>query len=133
MSANGASTSRYLEVERKFDADESAPPPSFDGIAEVGRVEHAQTQSLDAVYFDTPSRDLALNRVTLRRRTGGLDAAWHLKLPAGADARTEVRAPLEATDGTTVPTELLDVVLAIVRDRPGSPVGRMRTPPQGRP
>jgi CHAD domain-containing protein len=132
MSANSPSTSRYLEVERKFDADESTQPPSFDGIAEVDRVEHAETQSLDAVYFDTPSRDLAINRVTLRRRTGGLDAGWHLKLPAGPDARTEVRAPLDTTDGTTVPTELLDVVLAIVRDRPVSPVARISTTRQVR-
>src|ERR1700731_339802 len=127
MSANGPSTSRYLEVERKFDADESTQPPSFDGIAKVGRVEHADTQSLDAVYFDPPAQDLALNGVTLRRRTGGLDAGWHLKLPAGPDARTEVRAPLDTTDDTTVPTELLDVVLAIVRDRPVSPVARIST------
>lgn len=119
--------SRYLEVERKFDVDESTQPPSFDGIEELVRVEHAATQSLDAVYFDTPARDLALNRITLRRRTGGPDAGWHLKLPAGPDARTEVRAPLEVTDGSTVPTELLDVVLAIVRDRPVSPVARIST------
>src|SRR6202161_3204423 len=132
MSANGPSTARYLEVERKFDAEESTQPPSFEGIAEVSRVEHAETQALDAVYFDTPSRDLALNRVTLRRRTGGLDAGWHLKLPAGPDARTEVRAPLDTTDVTTVPTELLDVVLAIVRDRPVSPVARISTTRQVR-
>ena len=98
MSTKGPS--RYLEVERKFDVDESTQPPSFDGIAEVVRVEHAETQALDAVYFDTPARDLALNRITLRRRTGGQDAGWHLKLPAGPDARTEVRAPLETTDGS---------------------------------
>src|SRR6201986_3066235 len=132
MPANGASTSRYLEVERKFDADESTQPPSFDGIAAVSRVEHAKTESLDAVYFDTPSRDLALNRVTLRRRTGGPDAGWHLKLPAGPDARTEVRAPLDITDSTTVPTELLDVVQAIVRDRLVSPVARISTTRQVR-
>src|ERR1700728_1943416 len=132
MSANGSSTSRYLEVERKFDVDESTQLPSFDGIAEVGQVEPAEAQSLDAVYFDRPSRDLARNRVTLRRRTGGLDAGWHLKLPAGPDARTEVRAPLDTTDGLTVPIELLDVVLAIVRDRPVSPVARINTTRQGR-
>src|ERR1700678_2316440 len=132
MSANGPSTARYLEVERKFDADESTQPPSFDGIGEVSRVEHAETQSLDAVYFDTPCNDLAQNRVTLRRRTGGLDAGWHLKLPAGPDARTEVRVPLDTTDGTTVPPELLDVVLAIVRARPVSPVARISTTRQVR-
>ena len=40
-------------------------------------------QALDAVYFDTPGKDLARNRITLRRRTGGPDAGWHLKLPEG--------------------------------------------------
>jgi CHAD domain-containing protein len=124
-------TSRHLEVERKFDVGESTPSPSFDGIAQISRTKPAETQTLDAVYFDTPARDLASKRITLRRRTGGVDAGWHLKLPAGPDARTEVRAPLGKTNGNgahhDVPTELLDVVLAIVRDRPVSPVARIST------
>jgi CHAD domain-containing protein len=125
MSANGPS--RYLEVERKFDVDASTQPPSFDGLAGVVRVERAETQALDAVYFDTVDRDLASNRITLRRRTGGLDAGWHLKLPAGSDARTEVRVSLGSEAPNQVPDELLDVVLAIVRDRPVSPVARIST------
>ncbi len=125
MSANGPS--RHLEVERKFDVDASTQPPSFDGLEGVARVERAETQSLDAVYFDTAERDLAAHRITLRRRTGGLDAGWHLKLPAGSDARTEVRAPLGSDASHQVPTELLDVVLAIVRDRAVSPVARIST------
>jgi CHAD domain-containing protein len=119
-------SSAYLEVERKFDVVESTVSPSFDGLASVARVERSPSQHLDAVYFDTPGRDLAAHHVTLRRRTGGADAGWHLKLPAGPDARTEVRAPLgDATD--TVPEALLDVVLAIVRDRPLGPVARITT------
>jgi CHAD domain-containing protein len=118
-----STTSRHLEVERKFDVVESTVAPSFDGIASVARVERAPSQHLDAVYFDTPGRDLAVHRVTLRRRTGGTDAGWHLKLPAGPDSRTEVRAPL----GDEVPGELRDVVLAIVRDRPLAPVARIST------
>jgi CHAD domain-containing protein len=114
-------------VERKFDVGESTVSPSFEGIAAVARVEKSPIQSLDALYFDTPAHDLARNQVTLRRRTGGTDAGWHLKLPAGPDARTEVRAPLDASDEATVPNELLDVVLAIVRDRPIEPVARITT------
>ncbi len=118
-------------MERKFDVGESTSSPSFTGLAEIVRVERADTQALDAVYYDTSARDLASNRITLRRRTGGDDAGWHLKLPAGPDARTEVRAALDATNGdgdhADVPTELLDVVLAIVRDRPVSPVARIST------
>ncbi|MBV8930717.1 MAG: CYTH and CHAD domain-containing protein, partial [Mycobacteriaceae bacterium] len=114
------------EVERKFDVVESTVTPSFDGIAAVARVEPASEQTLDAVYFDTPGRDLAAHHVTLRRRTGGSDAGWHLKLPSGPDARTEVRAPLGASE-TEVPEQLRDVVLAIVRDRPLAPVARITT------
>jgi CHAD domain-containing protein len=120
--------SRYLEVERKFEVVESTVSPSFEGLSSVLRVERSQAQQLDAVYFDTPSHDLAAHHITLRRRTGGSDAGWHLKLPAGPDARTEVRAPLgDETDADAIPEELLDVVLAIVRDRPVRPVARITT------
>lgn len=127
MHAKAPKTSRHLEVERKFDVVDSTVTPSFEGIASVARVETTPAQSLDATYFDTPTRDLARNRVTLRRRTGGHDAGWHLKLPGGPDARTEIRAPLGAGGHDTVPPELLDVVLAIVRDRPLEPVARITT------
>ncbi|MDO3636945.1 CYTH and CHAD domain-containing protein [Mycolicibacterium arseniciresistens] len=118
-------TSRHTEVERKFEVTESTVSPSFAGLSAVSRVERLPIQHLDAVYFDTPGRDLAAHRVTLRRRTGGEDAGWHLKLPAGPDARTEVRQPLD--DADTVPESLRDVVLAIVRDRPLAPVARIST------
>jgi len=130
MPAEAQNTSRYLEVERKFDVVESTVSPSFEGIAAVDHVEKSPTESLDAVYFDTPSKDLARHKITLRRRTGGHDAGWHLKLPAGPDARTEIQAPLTKSDPAaenTVPSELLDVVLAIVRDRPLEPVARITT------
>ncbi len=118
--------SRYLEVERKFEVFESTVSPSFEGLSSVVRVER-HVQQLDAVYFDTAAHDLAAHRITLRRRTGGTDAGWHLKLPSGPDARTEVRAPLGDGDSDTVPDELLDVVLAIVRDGPVVPVARIST------
>ena len=117
-------TSRHKEVERKYDVVESTVSPSFEGLSTVTRVERLPSQSLDAVYFDTADHDLARNRITLRRRTGGPDEGWHLKLPAGPDARTEVRAPLGSD---TVPDELHDIVLAIVRDRPLAPVARIST------
>ena len=121
----GSAGSTHLEVERKFDVDGSTMSPSFEGLAAVARVERAPSQTLDAVYFDTPGRDLAAHRITLRRRTGGEDAGWHLKLPSGPSARTEVHDPL--TDTQDVPEHLRDVVLAIVRDRPLAPVARITT------
>lgn len=127
MPAKAPKAARHLEVERKFDVPaESTMSPSFEGIAAVARVDTSPTQELDAVYFDTSTKDLARNKITLRRRTGGTDAGWHLKLPAGADARTEIHAPIDESDDS-VPAELLDVVLSIVRDRPVGPVARITT------
>lgn len=126
MASDKRNPSRHTEVERKFAPADSAVPPSFEGLAAISRVERLPEQHLDAVYFDTAGHDLAANRITLRRRTGGPDAGWHLKLPSGPDARTEVRLPLEA--GTAgVPAELRDIVLAIVRDRPLNEVARIET------
>ena len=48
------------------------------------------------------------------------------QLPAGADARTEVRLPITAAR-ESVPDELRDIVLAIVRDRSLQPVARIET------
>jgi CHAD domain-containing protein len=127
MPTSAPSTTRHLEVERKFEVVEPAQSPSFADLAKITRVDKPPAQALDAVYFDTPARDLAKNRITLRRRTGGEDAGWHLKLPAGPDARTEVRAPLGDDGQQDAPTELVDVVLAIVRDRPLVPVARIST------
>ncbi|CAA0128116.1 putative protein [Mycolicibacterium vanbaalenii] len=131
MAAKSPENSRYTETERKFEVVESTVTPSFDGLSAIARVERSPSQQLDAVYFDTPARDLARHRITLRRRTGGSDAGWHLKLPAGPDTRTEVRAPLDDASAdaaeAAVPESLRDVVLAIVRDRPLAPVARIST------
>lgn len=126
MAAGKRKPSRHTEIERKFAVVDNTVSPSFDGLSAVGRVEQLPVAHLDAVYFDTPDHDLAAHKITLRRRTGGTDAGWHLKLPAGADARTEVRLPITAArEG--VPDELRDIVLAIVRDLPLQPVARIET------
>ena len=127
MPSDKPKASRHTEIERKFAPSESAVSPSFEGLSSISRVERSPVQSLDAVYFDTPAHDLAAHRITLRRRTGGPDEGWHLKLPAGPDSRTEVRLPLGDGDPTSVPEDLRDVVLAIVRDRPLAPVARIET------
>ena len=127
MAAKSANGNRHVEVERKFDVPPGTVFPSFDGFSAVARVERLPSHSLDAIYFDTPKHDLAVHRVTLRRRTGGPDAGWHLKLPAGPDSRTEVHAPLDADSPEQPPEQLVDIVLAIVRDRPLAPVARITT------
>ena len=128
MAAAHKKSGKFTEIERKFDVDETAVTPSFDGLTSVAQVDALPVQTLDAVYYDTAGHDLARHRITLRRRTGGVDAGWHLKLPAGdnaPDARTEIRLPLDGAGD--VPADLRDIVLAVVRDRPLNPVARIAT------
>src|SRR5437660_12749982 len=116
----------FLEVERKYAVGAGFVLPDLSVVPGVAAVTGPRTYHLTAIYLDTPGHDLAAHKITLRRRTGGSDAGWHLKLPAGAGARTEVRLPLTSAR-ESVPDELHDIVLAIVRDRPLQPVARIET------
>jgi CHAD domain-containing protein len=117
---------RQDEVERKYDVGGATVLPPLDDVDGVASVGQPVETRLVAVYFDTAGLDLARRGITLRRRTGGYDAGWHLKLPSGSDTRTEVRLP-PGLATTTVPAELLDPVRAVVRDRALAPVVRLST------
>ena len=111
----------HLEIETKFDVDNALALPVLTGLPGVVEVAGPTEQQLTATYFDTADLALAAARVTLRRRTGGEDAGWHLKLPLAQQARREVRAPLGDSDGEGdghegVPAELLGPVRVLIRD-----------------
>lgn len=108
------------EIERKYEVDESAIVPS---LADIARVEPHGEARLEAEYFDTEDGDLAAHRIVLRRRVGGADEGWHIKIPA-EEGRTELHWPL--TDGD-VPTEVRQPVLVHVRDRKLSVIARVET------
>jgi len=117
---------KHHEIERKFDVDSETIFPSLGDVDGVSSVSQPTELELVAVYFDTAGLDLARNGMTLRRRTGGDDAGWHLKVPRAQDTRTEHRQPLgRATK--SVPQGLLPPVRAIVRDRRLAPVARVNT------
>jgi CHAD domain-containing protein len=118
---------RFAETERKYEpAPGGAGRPDVSGLAP--RARDLDPVRLDAVYYDTPRLALAAHRVTLRRRTGGDDAGWHLKLPSGrADTRTEVHAPLASDAAQEPPRELRTDIAALVRGSPLGPVVRLRT------
>ncbi len=117
---------RLRETERTYQAAQGAAEPDLSGLPGVASVRLLNPAELDAVYFDTPGLALAARHITLRRRTGGEDAGWHLKLPtAQADTRTEVHAPLGRST-RTVPAALLTEVLVHTRGRPLAPVARLR-------
>ena len=81
--------------------------------------------ALSAVYFDTEDLRLARSGITLRRRTGGNDDGWHLKLPAGPDARDEVRLPHEGLGAP--PAALVTLTRVAHRGAPLAPVVELDT------
>ncbi|MFF3762906.1 CHAD domain-containing protein [Streptomyces sp. NPDC001922] len=111
------------EIERKYETPEAGGLPDLTGVPGVASVADRGVTGLDAVYYDTPGERLAADGITLRRRTGGDDEGWHLKLPVAPDTREEIRAPLSED----VPRYLAALVRSRVRDAPLVPVVRLRT------
>ncbi|HEV7186790.1 MAG TPA: CYTH and CHAD domain-containing protein [Blastococcus sp.] len=117
--------SGHLEVESKYDVDEGFAVPDLTDLPGVASIDDPVEHHLEAVYFDTADLRLLRARVTLRRRTGGPDAGWHLKLPAGA-ARRELHAPLGRATKKP-PPGLLEPVAGVVRGQVPAPVATLHT------
>ena len=90
----------HVEIETKYVVADDVVLPSFMGIDGVAAVEQPVEEHLDAEYFDTADHRLLRAGFTLRRRSGGGDAGWHLKLPQrrrraarGAPASRPLRHP----------------------------------------
>jgi hypothetical protein len=116
----------FIETERKYEAAADFALPDLAGLDGVAAMTDPRTYRLRAVYFDTPDHGLAAARITLRRRTGGTDAGWHLKLPAGTDSRREVHAPLGR--GTyAVPARLAELVAGWSNGQPLVPIALLAT------
>jgi inorganic triphosphatase YgiF len=111
------------EIERKYEATPGTGPLDLTGVAGVSAVLDRGVTELDAVYYDTADLRLAAASITLRRRTGGADAGWHLKLPVAPGVRDEISAPLSES----VPSTLAGLVRARTRDAELVPVVRLRS------
>jgi len=129
--SGGVVPTRAAEIETKLEAGPEVGIPQLRGrkqLVAVGlpEVGPAVDLHLDALYFDTAGLDLLRSRLTLRRRTGGDDAGWHLKLPGRpGSGRTEVRLPLDSSPTDAVPGVLADLVRGAARGRPLAPVARL--------
>ncbi|MER7492370.1 CYTH and CHAD domain-containing protein [Streptomyces pharetrae] len=110
------------EIERKYTSDDSGLP-DLRSVAGVASVLDQGVADLDATYYDTADERLAASSITLRRRTGGSDAGWHLKLPVADGERDEIREPLS----DHVPSTLGALVRSRVRDAELTPVMRLRS------
>ncbi|SEL27706.1 CYTH and CHAD domain-containing protein [Streptacidiphilus jiangxiensis] len=94
---------------------------------EVARAADSGTQVLDAVYFDTPDHGLLQRGVTLRRRAGGQDQGWHLKIPGEHGGRREFGWPLGAASNEQVPEGLGNLARAYARGQTLRPVAHLLT------
>ncbi|NLT25199.1 MAG: CYTH and CHAD domain-containing protein [Microbacteriaceae bacterium] len=123
------------EAERKYAlpsrVDDAAPGRPLGELLDLERLGAHSPERVDVLvadYSDTPELDLLRAKITLRRRTGGGDAGWHLKTPGrreGDDVRGEVRLPLTA--GLRVPASMRAMVADLVGERPLLPIVRLTT------
>lgn len=114
------------ETESKYEAGPEIVLPPLDQLPNVTAARGPDDQQLVAEYYDTADLRLLDAGITLRRRTGGSDAGWHLKLPKAPGSRDEIRLP-PGTAGRPVPDELADLVRARTRGAPLVPVAEITT------
>src|SRR5450755_1805433 len=112
------------ELEDKYDLPAAFAMPGLDGLPGVAAVTDAHEERLEAIYYDTSDLRLARAKATLRRRVGGVDEGWHLKLSEGGDRR-EIARPLGRSK--QVPAELRRLVLARSGGAALEPVARLQT------
>ena len=65
-------------------------PRVMDLVPDGGNLDQ-EVRRLENTYFDTPGAGLRMFGVTLRRRVGGSETGWQLKVPRGT-ARTELQS-----------------------------------------
>ncbi|WGY04524.1 CYTH and CHAD domain-containing protein [Nocardioides sp. QY071] len=113
-----------LEIESKFEVPVDATLPDLTGLPRAGAVGAPREVDLEASYYDTAALDLMSLGITLRRRRGGEDAGWHLKLPSDK-GRHEVRVPLG--DDERVPQRLEELLRGTTRGARLRKVGTVST------
>src|SRR6202012_5075741 len=87
------------EIELKYEAGPDAVLPPLEDLPQVASEDGPAEQKLEAEYYDTEDLRLLRAGVTLRRRRGGKDSGWHLRLPGGPQTRRERRLPLCPSGG----------------------------------
>ena len=116
----------HLEIEQKFEADEDFERPDFGALPGGVTAADPVVYHLAATYFDTQDERLAASKITLRRRIGGTDEGWHLKLPAADGNRQELHEPLGDSAGE-VPERLASRVAEVTGGRPLAPIAQLDT------
>jgi len=122
----GPGEEEQIEAEGKDDVDAGFVLPDLAGSGGTVSMSPPDVQDLSATYYDTDGLRLIGSHITLRRRTGGEDAGWHIKLPAGGESRRELHFPLGEA-GQPVPAEIAERVARWTGGVPLRPVARLET------
>jgi CHAD domain-containing protein len=118
--------SKSVEIERKYAVPDGVALPSLERVSGIVSVDRRPGVHLDAVYLDTEDRALLAAGIVVRRRHGGHDEGWHVKL-RGTTGRVELHAPIDPADPEAVPAEFAAALRSRVRDRPLRPIALIRT------
>jgi CHAD domain-containing protein len=114
---------RMTEQEDKFEVDSDWVLPQLTELVPDGGRLDQETRKLDNTYFDTPGAGLRLFGITLRRRVGGSETGWQLKVPSGT-ARTELQSGSRAK---TMPPALGGGVAGLLAGENLDPVATIAT------
>ncbi len=113
---------RWRERELKYDLDPTwsgeLPPALVPDGGEVRAVE----KELVSTYYDTDDGGLSKAGITARRRSGGGEDGWQVKIPSG-----KAREELRFDDSPDVPAEVEDLLFGVRAGRPLHPVARIET------
>jgi CHAD domain-containing protein len=122
--------SSHREVERKLRVHALFEMPDLAALDVVPATTTSEPFTMRAVYHDTAALTLFRWGITLRRREGGSDEGWHMKLPvAGADgtSRDELHVPLDAGEIGSVPGAFVEVIAPLLREQQLLPVVTLST------
>ncbi len=112
----------HLEREDKFEVAADFVLPDVANLAPTARLDTTSHQ-LEATYYDTSESHLRHSGMSLRKRKGGVDDGWHLKLPSGDD-RVELHSDSKSS---IVPRELSSLLLGIRRGLKLGPIAKVST------
>ncbi|WP_460669453.1 CYTH domain-containing protein, partial [Kocuria himachalensis] len=115
------------ELERKYDLPDGAKHRVDWGVLEGYTVTDAAVEHrMEAVYYDTADQTLTRHQVALRRRTGGGDDGWHVKLyePGG---RYEAQFPPLEEAPEQMPDEVRHLLEGLTGEQPLHPIATLAT------
>ena len=113
----------YAEREEKFDVDQDWSMPELSALVPDGGSLVRGVRDLDSTYFDTVDAGLRVFGVTLRRRIGGSEAGWQLKVPHGT-SRTELQS---GSRSKSVPKALAEAAKGLLAGDSVAPVATVVT------